>query len=94
MEPSDFWLFLSLNKRINEVHFTCDEEVQAAMKKLFQEWVRKTCSALVALYRITGTQYGKIRYKTKVHILSYILCIVSLQCIVWMQKYKCGCSIF
>jgi transposase len=29
----DFWLFAALKKYLKEIHFTCDEEVQAAMEK-------------------------------------------------------------
>jgi hypothetical protein len=33
--PPDFWLFAALKKHLNKVHVTCDDELQAAMKKWF-----------------------------------------------------------
>jgi hypothetical protein len=35
LTPSDFWLFTFLKKHLKRIHFTCDEEVQAAMGKCF-----------------------------------------------------------
>ena len=37
LAPPDFWLFETLKKYLEGNHFTCHEEVQAAMAKWFQE---------------------------------------------------------
>jgi hypothetical protein len=35
LAPSDLWLFTALKKHLKGIHFMCDEEIQAAMKKWF-----------------------------------------------------------
>jgi hypothetical protein len=37
LAPPDFWLFENLKKYLEGNNFTCDEEVQAAVAKWFQE---------------------------------------------------------
>jgi len=91
LAPSEFWLFAALKKQVKGIQSTCNEEVQAAMVKWLQgqpkdfcNWlVRKTCSPLAALYQTRGTLHGKMSYRNKVHILCYILCLVSYRCFVW-----------
>lgn len=50
---------------------------------VLQRQVWKTCSLLAAWYWMRGRLCGKIRYRNKAHILSYILCSVSFQYFVW-----------
>jgi histone-lysine N-methyltransferase SETMAR len=37
LAPSDYWLFGTLKKHLKGIHFTSDEEVQAAVSKWFRE---------------------------------------------------------
>jgi hypothetical protein len=41
LAPPNFWLFGALKKHLKGNHFTCDEEVQAAMAKWFREQPEK-----------------------------------------------------
>jgi len=74
LTPSDFWLFTVLKKHLKRIHFTCDEEVQAAMGKCFQEETEDFYSD--RFQRLVRTRHGKIWYRNQIHILSYILFLV------------------
>jgi histone-lysine N-methyltransferase SETMAR len=41
LAPSDFWLFGTLKKYLRGIHFTCDDEIQAATIKWFREQPEK-----------------------------------------------------
>jgi hypothetical protein len=82
-------LFAALKKHLKGIHFTCDEEVQAAVGKWFLEQLeefysdgfKKTCSSLAGLYETRGRLCGIVRYRNRVRIMSYILCFVLIHCL-------------
>jgi hypothetical protein len=74
LTPSDFWLFAVLKKHLKRIQFTCDEKVQAAMGKCFQEEPEEFYSDRFA--RLVQILHGKIWYRNQIHILSYILFFV------------------
>lgn len=74
LTSSDFWLFAVLKKHFKRIHFTRDEEVQAAMGKCFQEEPEAFYSNRIQ--RLVQILHGKIWYRNQIHILSYILFLV------------------
>jgi transposase len=86
--PSYLWLFAALQKHLKGIHFTCDEEVQAAKKKRYRGEPKdfycyrlKNLSALVS-YQMTGRPHRKMKYRNKVHNMNHILGFVSFQYLV------------
>jgi hypothetical protein len=74
LTPSDFWLFAVLKKHLKRIQFTCDEKVQAAKGKCFQEEPEAFYSK--RFERLVQILHGKIWYTNQIHILSYILFLV------------------
>jgi transposase len=54
LTPSDFWSFAVLKKHLKRIHFTCDEEVQAAMGTCFQQ--QPDASYCIVLYLLSVHQ--------------------------------------
>jgi hypothetical protein len=89
LAPSDFWLFASLEEYLKEIYFTNDDEVQATIGKWFQESLNnseamgsKNLLTTGSVVSNTGRLCGKIRYRSTVQILSYILlCSILIPCL-------------
>lgn len=79
------------------IHFTCDE-VQPATEKCFREEsedsysdvFENTCSALASFHRTGGRLRGKMKFRNKLHILSYKLRSFSFWYLAWEYRYRCG----
>jgi len=87
MALSDFWLFAAPKKHLEGIMCTCDWRSSSCCGKMvlrtswrilnWQIW--KTCSSsVVMLYWTRGTLFGKMRYRNKLCILTYVLCFISL----------------
>ena len=80
----DFWLLGALKKHLERIHFTCEEEVVTRIIwRILHRRVRKTYTALEALYRTRRKLCGKMRNRSKVHSLSYTfyVCFLSIPCL-------------
>ena len=74
---SDCWLFAALKKHLKVIHITSREEIISRKAwRILHRRVRITCSPLAMWYKTRGTIFRKMRFRNKVHILSYILCLV------------------
>ena len=98
---SDCWLFAALKKHLKVIHITSREEIISRKAwRILHRRVRITCSPLAMWYKTRGTIFRKMRFRNKVHILSYILCLVhfviclALEMSVWWDVSPNVLSLF